>query len=84
MADVFYLLLCFILVVITGYTVYRLVCVIREARHMHRAVRRREQRLRQNLAKADAYVHEVNQATSDKELDRLENERNREKWDGSS
>jgi len=81
MADVLLLFLAAILAIGGGVAV----TLIARAGHRRRVLEQRDQprRLRQELDQIDRYIRELGQAAADDDLDRLEDERNRE-WDGLS
>ena len=81
MADVLLLFLAAILAIGGGVAV----TLIARAGHRRQVLeaRDRPRRLRQELNQIDRYIRELSQAGADDDLDRLEDERNRE-WDGLS
>jgi len=81
MADVLLLFLAATVVLGGGVAV----TMIARAGHRRRVLEQqdRPRRLRQELDQIDRYIRELGQAAADDDVDRLEDERNRE-WDGLS
>jgi len=81
MADVLILFAAAMVVLVGGVAV----TLIARAGHRRRVLEQRDRprRLRQELDQIDRYIRELGQAAADDDVDRLEDERNRE-WDGLS
>ena len=82
MADVIVLFAAALLVLGGGVA---LVLTVRHGRRKRVLERSgRPARLRRELNEIDTYIRELGQAASDDDVDRLENDKEQKRWDGSS